>query len=116
MIFGSFSNVRIFLKTGPTDMRKQINGLAAMAKDSLTQDPFSGSLFVFCNRKRDLTKVIYWDRNGFCMWLKRLERDRFPWPESSEEAQEITTQQLQWLLNGIDFRKEHRTLKYSHLV
>ena len=107
---------QIFLKPGRTDMRKSINGLSVMVQENLKLDPFSDSLFVFCNRGRNIVKLLYWDRNGFCLWHKRLERDRFPWPESTEEAVKLAPQQLQWLLNGIDFRKAHKNLPYSHLA
>lgn len=114
-MFGRFEQVRVYLRPGHTDMRRQINGLSTLAKSLLKQDPFSGHLFAFCNRRRKMVRVLYWDRNGFCLWSKRLERDQFPWPDSEEDALEITAQELAWLLNGIDFRKAHGTLKYSLL-
>ena len=64
---------------GETDMRKSVNGLSLIVSDMLDLDPFSGHLFVFCNRRRNILKILYWDRNGFCMWYKRLEEDRFRW-------------------------------------
>jgi len=72
------SQVRIFVRPGVTDMRKQINGLAVIAEAVMNQRPFSGNLFLFCGRSRNVMKVLYWDRNGFCLWMKRLEKDRFP--------------------------------------
>jgi len=108
-------DARVFLRVGATDMRKAINGLAAMAQDHLQQNPFSGSVFVFCNRRRDLIKILYWDRNGFCLWQKRLERHRFPWPRTEEAALEVTLQQLQWLLDGIDFFGQHSPLLFSRV-
>jgi transposase len=113
MIFARPDRVRVFLRPGASDMRRAIQGLTLLTQEKLRQDPLSGNLFVFCNRRRDLVKLLYWDRNGFCLWMKRLERDRFPWPPSEAEALEITVEQLVWLLNGIDFRKAHRALKYS---
>ena len=109
-------DIRIFLKPGKTDMRKSINGLSIMVQETLKIDPFTDSLFAFCNRGRNIIKLLYWDRNGLCLWHKRLERDRFPWPESSEVALQLTPEQLQWLLNGIDFRKAHKNLSYSHIA
>ena len=106
-------NVRVYLRPGATDMRKSINGLSALTQDGMKLDPFAGNVFAFCNRRRDRVKILYWDRNGFCVWLKRLERDRFPWPESEDEAREIDARQLGWLLNGIDFRRAHGSLEYS---
>ena len=115
MIFQRPDHLRVFLRPGPTDMRKAIQGLSVLAQETFSQDPFTGNLFVFCNRRRDLVKLLYWDRNGFCLWQKRLERDRFPWPNTEDEVLEISMEQLGWLLNGIDFRRAHGVLKYSAL-
>lgn len=112
MIF-DWQQVQIFIKPGVTDMRKQINGLSVVVQDQLEMDPFSGNMFVFCNRSRRLLKVVYWDRNGFCMWLKRLEKDKFPWPQDKNEAAEINLEELKMLLNGIDFWKAHKKLNYT---
>jgi len=76
---------KIFIKTGFTDMRKQINGLAAIAESSMPEPPLSGAYFVFCGKSRNLIKVLYWDQTGFCLWMKRLEEATFPWPASDEE-------------------------------
>ncbi len=73
------SGLRVFLAPGFTDMRKAINGLSVLV-DDLDLDPFSGHLFVFCNRRQTMVKILYWDRNGFCLWHKRLEKHRFNWP------------------------------------
>jgi transposase len=108
--------VKVFVRPGVTDLRKQINGLAVMVQGELKLDPFSGSLYLFCNRNRKLLKLLYWDRNGFCMWQKRLERDRFPWPKSEEAARQITQAQLRMLLAGIDFWNAHRKLTYSTVI
>ncbi len=108
-----FEKVSIYIKPGATDMRKQINGLSIQVQEVMGKDPFSGSLFMFCNKPRKLIKVIYWDRNGFCLWTKRLEEDKFPWPKDREEAEEITFDQLKLLLNGIDFWKAHKKLIYT---
>jgi transposase len=77
---------RVYLACGKTDMRKSINGLAAIVECSFSLDPFSGSLFVFCNRNRDRLKILEWDGNGFGLYFKRLEKGRFRWPEPGEEA------------------------------
>lgn len=114
---GPGSNVRVFLRVGPTDMRKQINGLAGIAAQRLKQNPLEqGTLFAFCNRRRDMIKLLYWERNGFCIWFKRLERDRFPWPSSEEEALEITSEQLTFILNGVNILGAHRPLEYSRIA
>ena len=75
------AGLRIFVRPGSTDMRKQIDGLAALVRDALGCDPLDGSLYLFCGMGGRRLKALYWDRNGFCLWMKRLEEDRFPWPE-----------------------------------
>ena len=72
-----FSKVRIYIKPGATDMRKQINGLSIIVEEELKMDIFRGNMYMFCNRNRRILKILYWDRNGFCLWLKRLEKDKF---------------------------------------
>ena len=94
-------------------MRKQINGLSILVQDELKLDPFSGALFLFCNKRRHLLKILYWDKTGFCMWLKRLEKDRFPWPMNRTEVQEIDLAKLRQLLSGINFWEIHEEVKYS---
>ena len=106
------TSVSIFVRPGVTDMRKAINGLSMLASEQMQQDPLSGSLFLFCNRYRRIMKALYWDRNGFCLWQKRLEKDRFPWPASEEAARKISAEQLQMLLDGIDFWRAHQQLQY----
>ncbi len=110
-----FDKVSIYVKAGSTDMRKQINGLTIQVQEVMEKDPFSGSLFMFCNKQRKILKIIYWDRNGFWLFLKRLEKDKFPWPQTREEVREITREQFEMLLKGIDFWKAHKTLKYSEV-
>jgi transposase len=110
-----WSSIRVFVKPGPTDMRKQINGLSILVADELHLDPFEGNLFLFCNKQRRILKIIYWDKNGFCLWLKRLEKDKFPWPSSQSEATEITREQFGFLLQGIDFWNAHKKLDYQRV-
>jgi transposase len=109
-------NARIFVRPGATDMRKHINGLAAIVEGTMKGSPLSGDLFLFANRHRSVIKVIYWDRNGFCLWLKRLEKDRFPWPDDEEAAREITKDEVAMLLRGIDFWREHKELHYATML
>jgi transposase len=91
----------VYLCRGFVDFRKGMNGLAVLVEERLQQDPFSEQLFVFCNRKRDRIRILYWERSGFCLWQKRLERARFQWPRQSErEVITLTGQQLNWLLDG----------------
>ena len=107
---------RVYLFLGTTDMRKAINGLSILVEDSLELDPFSGHLFVFCNRRRNIIKMLYWDKNGFCLWQKRLEKDHFKWPESEEEVFSISRRELGWLIAGLDITTAHPTLKYETLI
>ncbi|MBU4287290.1 MAG: IS66 family insertion sequence element accessory protein TnpB [Proteobacteria bacterium] len=89
MMLLSSAQTRAYLALGNTDMRKAINSLSILVQESMDLDPFSGHLFVFCNRRRNILKILYWDRNGFCLWSKRLEKHFFRWPESSEEVMKI---------------------------
>ena len=112
-MFLDLSKINIFVRPGYTDMRKAINGLSVMAQDEMNKDPLSGNLFLFCNRQRRIIKALYWDRNGFCLWQKKLEKHKFPWPLTEEAARQISKEQLTMLLKGIDFWKEHSSLNYS---
>ncbi len=108
-----WTKIEIFIKPGATDMRKQIQSLAVLVTDELKSNPLSGNLYVFCGRNHKLLKALYWDRNGFCLWQKRLEIDSFPWPRDEGEARKITSEQLMMLLDGIDFFKAHKKLNFS---
>jgi transposase len=103
----------VYLALGFTDMRKSINGLSIIVEQAMGHNPFSGDLFVFCNRHRRIIKILYWDRNGFCLWQKRLEKDRFKWPQSAAEVITIDQRQLQWLLSGLNIADAHRQLYYQ---
>ena len=108
--------VAFYVKPGNTDMRKQINGLSVIVQEELELDPFSGALFLFCNKRRHLLKILYWDKTGFALWLKRLEKDRFPWPMNRTEVQEIDIEQLRQLLAGINFWEVHEAVNYSSVL
>jgi len=110
------SKVRIFVRPGHTDMRKAVNGLTAIVQETMKEDPFSGSVYVFCNRQRHLLKAVYWDKSGFWLSQKRLEKEKFPWPCTSEAARELNGEELLMLLQGIDFFKAHKTLKYEKVI
>ena len=103
------SGARVWLAAGRTDMRKGFDGLAAAAQDRLTQDPFSGHLFVFRGRRGDLIKVLWWDGQGLCLFAKRLEKGRFVWPSPADGKVMITSAQLGMLLEGIDWRMLRQT-------
>jgi transposase len=109
-------SVEVYLYRGAVDMRKSIDGLAAIVEQELGLSPFTAALFVFCNRKRDKIKLLYWERSGFVLWYKRLEKERFPWPRRDEEGVlQMTGRELNWLLDGIDFFRirPHQELSYS---
>ena len=109
------NDVRVYLALGATDMRKSIDGLSILVSQQLTLDPFAGHLFGFCNRSRTIVKLLYWDRNGFCLWQKRLERHVFRWPTREADVLTIDSRQLAWLLDGLDplAVKGHSRLEYS---
>lgn len=110
------TSVRVYLARGATDMRKSIDGLAAVTKDLLEHEPMSGHLFVFCNRRRDRIKILYWERSGFWLLHKRLERGTFAWPlpESSDRKQiELSSADLAALLGGLDLRRATRRRWYA---
>jgi transposase len=92
---------KIYLACGKTDMRKNINGLAAIVEGSFKLDLFNSSIFVFCNRSRDRIKILDWDGDGFWLYFKRLEKGHFRWPEQGEEATMILSgEELGILLGG----------------
>ena len=94
-------NKRVFLACGKTDMRKQINGLAAIIEGSFNLNPFDGALFVFCNGNRDRVKILEFDGDGFWLHFKRLEKGRFKWPAPGDEATMVLTgEELAYLLGG----------------
>jgi len=110
------NSLRVFLAPGPTDLRKSIDTLAILVAGRLNQQPLSGHLFGFCNRRRDTVKILYWDRNGFCLWHKRLERDRFLWPENEDAVRMLSLRQLRWLLDGLSIdQAAHRSLHYGKI-
>ena len=103
------ANTRVWLAAGVTDMRKRFAALAAQAEAVLKQVPFGGHLFVFRGGRGDLVKVIWWDGQGGCMFLKRLEKVRFIWPSAKEGKVALTPSQLSVLLAGINWRAPQRT-------
>jgi transposase len=111
-VFVDWSKVRVFVRPGATDLRKQSNGLAVLVEETMGGAPLSGNLYLFSNHERRLLKLLYWERNGFCLWQKRLERDRFPWPRTEEAAREIGVEELRMLLDGIDFWRAHQKVEY----
>ena len=94
-------SVKIFVAAQPVDARKSFDGLAALVESEFGLEPLSGHLFLFLNRRGHVAQILFWDRNGFWLLLKRLEQDRFTWP-SEETVPTLTIEQLHWLLEGID--------------
>lgn len=105
----------VYVCVEPVDFRKQINGLSALVQDVLALDPFSEHLFVFRNRRRDRVKILYWERSGFVLWMKRLERERFHWPHDSRATVTLNGQELNWLLDGFDLGRwrPHTALRFD---
>ena len=115
-MFCSPLGVKVYLKIGSTDLRKSVNGLSIMVSEILNKDPLSGHLFVFCNGTKKIIKALYWDRNGYCLWYKKLEKHRFHWPESHGEVLEINIREFSWLLEGLKINQKgaHPTLNYKY--
>jgi len=107
---------RVYLHRAPVDMRKQMDGLSILAKDVIGKDPMSGAMFVYINARRNKLKILVWERNGFIVWYKRLERQRFHWPrDATDTVLTLSGEQLHWLLDGYDVwrMKPHEVLHFS---
>lgn len=98
----------VYLARGSTDMRKSIDGLAILVQLEFNLDPFSSSLFVFCNRQRNKLKILHWNTNGFWLYYRRLERGKFHWPSDKTNSgpYKITRRQLNWLLDGLSLEQK----------
>ena len=104
----------VYLHRDAVDFRKSINGLVLIVEQQMALSPFADALFVFCNKSRDKLKLVYWDQTGFCLWYKRLEKDRFKWPRQHQDpVLSLTEQQWQWLLSGYDIIG-HEPVTYAH--
>lgn len=106
----------VYLCREPVDFRKSIGGLSALVEQELGLNPFGTALYVFINRQRDKLKALYWHRNGFCLWYKCVQREKFAWPRHGTEATlGVTMQELQWLLEGFDLWNNgpHKILHYQ---
>lgn len=106
-------SVRIFLCTQPTDMRRSFDGLSGLVGEILKQDVLSGHLFVFFNRRRDRTKILYWDRTGLCLWSKRLEAGVFTLPSGGAASVSLCAAELALILEGIDLTHARRHRRYA---
>jgi transposase len=110
---------QVYLHREPVDFRKSINGLSVIVEEAMSLSPLNGALFVFCNRSRNKLKILYWDSTGFCLWYKRLEKERFRWPKKwSMNVIELSEQQLNWLLQGFDITamQGHKKLDFSAII
>ena len=110
----NYSDIRIFLCTTPTSMNYSFDRLMGRAQEIFDQDPTSGHLFLFMNRDRDRIKILFWDRDGFCIWYKRLERGTFQMLRATNDAEgiELEYSQLVKLLGGLDLRTGRRRRRY----
>ena len=110
------ASVRVYLCLTACDMRKSFDSLHALVRDHLELDAYAGHLFVFASRRRDRVKILYWDRDGFAIWSKRLEEGTYAVPfagEASEKRREITAQELGALLSGIDLGQAEKRKRYQ---
>lgn len=110
------NNCQIYICIASVDMRKAINGLSSLVESHLRKNPFSGQLFVFTNRKKNIVKILYWQGNGFCLWQKTLDKGRFRWPTSNSDALSLSYRELSWLLEGLEIEqtKAHKKLEYKN--
>jgi transposase len=109
---------KIYLHKEFVDFRKSVNGLGIIVEEEMNLNLFEKLLFVFCNKTRKRIKILYWDRTGFALWYKRLEKDKFFWPQKLEdETITLTTQQLEWLLEGYNVwkLKPHNSLNFKSI-
>src|SRR5580693_6789789 len=110
------ASVRVYVCLTPCDMRRSFDGLHALVRDHLELDPFTGHLYLFASRRRDRLKILYWDRDGFAVWSKRLEEGTYaiPLAESADQRRrEITAQELGAILSGIDLNQAQRRKRYQ---
>jgi len=110
--------VRVWLYTQATDMRKSFDGLSALVKEKLAADPLSGQIFVFINRKGNYLKALYFDRTGYALWSKRLEQGRFHYRldkgADADNKRALNMTELKCILEGIDVRSVHHYKRYRH--
>lgn len=108
------ASVRVYLCLSPCDMRRSFDGLHALVRDHLQLDPFAGHLYLFVGKRRDRLKILYWDRDGFALWAKRLEQGTYAIPSSQAGASrlELTAEELGALLSGIDLSAATRRKRY----
>ncbi len=105
----------VYVHREPVDFRKSIDGLSLIVDQSMHLSVFSSAVFVFCNKRRDKLKILYWDSSGFCLWYKRLEKEKFKWPRKNvNDVIRLNEEQLHWLLRGFDINQltPHQNLDF----
>jgi len=107
---------KIYIACGYTDLRKGIDGLAVIVEKSFQLDPFQNAIFLFCGRRRDRIKALYWEGDGFVLLYKRLERGAFQWPRINSEAKVITKQQYRWLMEGLSVEQPKALKTVENLI
>ena len=107
------SAVRIFVCTRAVDLRNSFDGLSGLVQDCFGQDPLSGHLFLFLNRRRDRIKILYFDRDGLAIWYKRLEAGSFQMPQVTQDGVELQPAQFAMLLSGIDLRTARQLKRFQ---
>ena len=112
------ASVRVYLCLSPCDMRRSFDGLHALVRDHLELDPFAGHLYLFVNKRKDRLKILYWDRDGFAIWAKRLEEGTYAIPSAEPGSRrfEISVEELGSLLSGIDLSSATRRKRYRRAV
>ncbi len=107
MVIGLSGAVRVMVATRPVDFRKGAEGLAAIVRETMLTDPFSGTIYVFRAKRADRVKLIYWDGTGVCLFAKRLEDGKFQWPSIGDGVMRLTAAEFAALLEGLDWRRVH---------
>ena len=109
---------KVYIACGYTDLRKGIDGLASIVQQQFRLDPFTNTLFLFCGRRRDRLKGLYWEGDGFILLYKRLEQGVYQWPRNENEVRSLTPQQYRWLMEGLQIEqpKAHRTVSGMSMV
>ena len=117
MIRPARDGIEVYVCVEPVDFRKQIAGLACLVQSTLEMNPFSMQLFVFTNRTRRQCRILVWERSGFVLWTKKLEKQRFVWPDSAEAVVTLSGTELNLLLDGYDIfhMTAHHTLHYASM-
>jgi len=118
MIKDFSKSTHVYIACGYTDLRRGIDGLVSIVQQTFKLDPFEDSIFLFCGKKPNRIKALYWDKNGFVILYKRLEDGKFQWPRNNNEVRDLTMQQLRWLMEGLSIEqpKAHKTVAGIDLI